>query len=127
MGILQNTDNYLAIDTELWYNTSMKTIQDFIRIKGLEPESIHIIDDESFIVENTFGDRAVLTELSVSLFKNTKFETLIQNKFEPGRKITSPIEVIFSGSKYIIIDGANRTTQAIANGDKTIPAIVSNN
>ena len=79
-------------------------------------------------VENTSGNTAVLANLPTDLFKNDKFETLNQPKkaFKPGSQITDPIEVSYdvATKKYTITDGANRTTQALVNGDKTIPAQV---
>lgn len=78
-------------------------------------------------VESDSGNTAVLANLPVSLFKSAKFETLNQDVYTKGeRKITEPIAVSYdvAKKKYVITDGANRTSQARANGDETIPAVV---
>jgi hypothetical protein len=101
-----------------------KSAEEFIKAKGLDPESVFIKDGMKFIVENSAGEDAVLTEIPIASFGKVKFETLNQRHYEAGRPITDPIEATLERGEYIITDGANRFTQAIANGDKTIPVIL---
>lgn len=99
-----------------------KDADEFIQKNGLDPNSVLIKDSKNFIVENTAGNDAVLTEIKLSDFGNPKFETAAE--YKAGRKITDPIEVSIVDGKYHITDGANRFTQAVANGDKKIPVIM---
>ena len=99
-------------------------IEDFIKIKKIDPDSVWIIDSANMIVENTNGNNALLTELPINVFGKPNFETLNQRKYTPGRKITDPIEATISNGRIVITDGANRFTQAVANNDSTIPVIV---
>lgn len=98
--------------------------ESFIKAKGLEADSIMIKDNARSIVENTSGRDAYLTEVPLSAFGKPKFETLNQKKYKPGRKITDPIEATLENGKLKITEGANRFTQALANGDKTIPVAI---
>lgn len=117
-----NRDGEVSQET---INKGFKGASDFITKKGLDANSVMVIDDTNFIVENTAGNKAVLTELPLSAFGNPKFETLNQDKYEAGRKITDPIEVTqLADGSYKITEGANRFTQAVANKDKTIPVIL---
>jgi len=100
----------------------VKTAEDLIKSKGYDPTSVDIIDNENFIVKNTSGNKAKLMEIPIEEFETPKFETA--GTYKAGRKITDPIEVSIVDGKYKITDGANRFTQAIANGDKTILAVV---
>src|SRR3990167_1426967 len=95
---------------------------EYIEAKGLDPASVEIIDDKNFVVEDSAGERAILTELPISAFGKPKFETATE--YKAGKKITDPIEVEIREGKYFITDGANRFTQAVANKDKTIPVIL---
>lgn len=112
--------------------TSPSTVEEFVKIKKLDPESITVRDSKNFIVEGTGGE-GILRDIPVSIFGKPKFETLNQAKYKSGRLITDPIEVTYSvdnsfGMKpgeYRISDGANRFTQAVANGDKTVPVILT--
>ncbi len=101
-----------------------KNIEGFIKAKGLDPDSIDIKDSENFIVKNTAGKDALLVEIPIEQFGKPKFETLAEYEPKPERKITDPIEATLEEGKLIITDGANRFTQAVANGDKTIPVIL---
>jgi len=99
--------------------------ESFIKERGLDPDSVMITDSKNFIVENTAGNEAVLMDVPLEKFGEPKFETLNQSKYEPGRAITDPIEAtLMEDGSFVITDGANRFTQAMANGDKTIPVIV---
>lgn len=91
----------------------------------LDPESVYILDDAKNIVENTGGEKAKLVEMPISEFGNPKFETLNQSKYTAGRKVRSPIEAEYYKGELTITDGANRFTQAKANGDKTIPVVLN--
>lgn len=74
----------------------------------------------------SFYEDAILANVPLSVFGTPKFETLNQETYTPGEKITSPIDAVYDieTGKYRITDGANRFTQAVANGDETIPALV---
>lgn len=102
------------------------TAESLIKEKGYEPASVDIKDNENFIVENLDGKPAKLMEIPLSEFGKPKFETGTNYKYEPGRKITSPIEVTIWEGKLKITDGANRFEQAYNNKDKTILAVVEN-
>jgi len=102
------------------------TAESLIKEKGYEPASVDIKDNENFIVENLDGKPAKLMEIPLSEFGKPKFETATNYKYEPGRKITSPIEVTIWEGKLKITDGANRFEQAYNNKDKTILAVVEN-
>lgn len=106
--------------------TPYKNTDEFVRAKGIDPASVNVIDNEKFIVESTSGKKAVLTELPISSFGKPKFKTLNQPTYTAGRKITDPIEVTIYNGELRISDGANRFTQAVANGDETIPVVIEN-
>jgi len=79
------------------------------------------------VVENTAGNDAVLAMVPLENFGEPQFETLNQDRYTPGEfKIEEPIEVTYdmSTKEYTITDGANRFTQAKANLDNEIPAVV---
>ena len=79
------------------------------------------------VVESNSGQDAVLANVPLSVFGSPKFETLNQKTYKPGeQKVVDPIDVVYdvATKEYTITDGANRFTQAQANGDQTIPAIV---
>ncbi len=81
---------------------------------------------KSNVVEGETGNNAILADVPVEKFGTPKFETLNQDSYTPGVPITDPIFAkydIVSG-QYVITDGANRFTQAVANGDKNIPTVV---
>lgn len=103
-----------------------KSAEEFVKDRGLEPDSVLIVDNKNLVVEDTAGRKALLTELPVESFGSPKFETLNQNEFLPGRKITAPIEVTIENGDLRITDGANRFTQAVANKDRTIPVVLVN-
>lgn len=119
----------------------VSSVKDFIKEYKLDPDSIgdplNIQFDENILpkelkpfskitVESESFGNGILANLPIDVFGNPKFETLNQKKYKAGRKILSPIEATYSidTGKYTITDGANRFTQAKANGDKNIPAII---
>jgi hypothetical protein len=106
--------------------SGFNSAEEFIKAKGLDPDSVSIIDNDNFIVESAAFNKALLTELPIESFGKPKFETLNQDKYEAGQKIIDPIEVTLVDGKLQITDGANRFTQAVANGDKTIPVVLEN-
>lgn len=103
-----------------------KNASDFIKKKNLDPDSVLVKENDNFVVESTSGNDALLIELPISIFGKPKLTTLNQNKYKSGRRIQSPIEATIKDGEITITDGANRFTQAIANGDKTIPVILEN-
>jgi hypothetical protein len=119
-GKPETVDSQVLTD---FYNTVNKPIstsaESFIKTKRLDPASVNILDNNKSIVESLAGNQAILTDIPLSDFGNPKFETA--GSYDAGRKITDPIEVTLNNGVYEIHDGANRFTQAIANGDKTIP------
>jgi len=58
--------------------------------------------------------------------KGHPFSTLNQKRYKPERVIDEPVQVSYDiiTNTFFLRDGANRTTQAIANGDSTIIAQV---
>lgn len=103
--------------------TVYQNVDEYISKKGLDPNSVMIVDNNNFIVENSAGINSILTDVPIKDFGKPKFETA--GKYKKGRKITDPIEAtLLPNGKYYITDGANRFTQALANGDKTIPTII---
>src|SRR3990167_332551 len=101
-----------------------ETAKEFIRTRELDPDSIYIKDNKNLIVENSSGNDALLKDIPIEAFGKPKFETLNQYKYKTGRKITDPIEATLENGELTITDGANRFTQAMANGDRTIPTII---
>src|SRR3990167_6287807 len=75
-----------------------ETAKEFIRTRELDPDSIYIKDNKNLIVENSSGNDALLKDI--------------------------PIEATLENGELTITDGANRFTQAMANGDRTIPTII---
>jgi len=79
------------------------------------------------VVESDSGRPGLFGHLPTRLFRHDKFETLNQGRryFKPGKKIKEPISVTYDHKdrRYHITDGANRTTQALVNKDKHIPAV----
>ncbi|HEB13691.1 MAG TPA: hypothetical protein ENI13_01785, partial [candidate division CPR3 bacterium] len=100
------------------------TVEEFVKAKGIDIDSVVIKDTKNLIVENAAFKDAVLTDIPISSFEKPKFETLAEIKPKPGRKITDPIEATLVDGKLRITDGANRFTQAVANGDETIPVVL---
>lgn len=99
-----------------------REIDESVLPDDLKPAARNLVEGESF-------NPALLTDIPVKNIKprpGEKFETLNQDAYEPGRKITDPVMVRYDTEtgEYRLTDGANRTSQAIANGDETIPAIV---
>lgn len=95
---------------------------DYLKAKGISEDNVLVKNDAQRIVENSAGNDAVLTDVSVNSFGNPQFETLNQHTYKPGRAIKEPIEATLSSDGSLTItDGANRFTQAKANGDATIP------
>jgi len=111
--------NFSNISDKLNKYKVYPTASSFIKAKGLDPSSVSIQDDNNFIVENSAGNKAILTEIKLSDFGEQKFETA--GEYKAGKKVTDPIEVTLSNGEYKITDGASRFTQAVANGDTTIP------
>lgn len=105
---------------------SGQSFDEWVTSKGLDPNSILVKDKTNFIVENQAGKEALLTELPIDAFGKPEFTTLNQSKYTRGRKITDPIEATLKNGELTITDGANRFTQAVVNGDKTIPVIIDN-
>jgi len=103
-----------------------ETAEEFVKIKQLDSDSVLIKDSKRFIVEDSAGKDALLTEIPIRSFGKPKFETLNEVVPKAGRPITDPIEVVvLRNGEFRITDGANRFTQAVANGDETIPVILS--
>lgn len=106
-----------------------KGASDFVNKKGIDPDSVIIKDDSRHIVESidhSGNAEAILTEVPIKSFGKPKFTTLNQKEFKAGRKIEDPIEVYINDGKLQIADGANRFTQAVTNGDETVPVIIKN-
>lgn len=102
------------------------SVSQFLKSHNMGPENVEVVDDAKGIVLDSAGNTASLVDIPIEQFGKPEFETLAQKKYSPGRKITSPIEAVLLADGTIrITDGANRFTQAVANGDKTIPTILT--
>lgn len=123
---------------------SEDAVDDFVKAREIDPNAVLKIEGKAIdqaslppelrraaknVVEGETGNPAVLVDLPVSKIApspDAPFETLSQDTFTAGRKIKDPVQVQYNPETktYRLTDGANRTTQAIANGDETIPAVV---
>jgi len=83
-----------------------------------------IKDDDEYTLENVLISDLLKRDINLQDFVKDELEN-----YKKGNKITEPIllgDEPYNSEKNVVRDGFGRTTQAIANGDKTILAFVKN-
>jgi hypothetical protein len=119
---IKSADDFYKLNSKIEKVTESKPNTYFqvdILPSELKPYSNSVVESDAY-------NDAVIAQVPIEKFGKPKFETAPATYPKGFRQVVDPIQAIYNidTKKYYITDGANRFTQAIANGDTTIPAIV---